>query len=571
MSRRRARVLFLISLCSLAGLLAVPRATAAPRAKPGPWIGSSIVVTRFGEVRGYQDAQNTWVWVAIPFARPPVGALRWRAPQDPVPWDGVRGPRTFNGGCTQVSPIIAGNIIGSEDCLYLNVWRPRSLETGLPVYVWIHGGSNATGSATMVPDYYGTGIAGRSHMVFVSLNYRLGPLGWFTHPALRSKVSPLDASGNYGTLDIIKALSWIRDNIAAFGGDPRNVTVTGESAGGLNVLSLLIAPPAKGLFRQAMSESGAAITHGMGEADALSRRILDQLLLVDGKAKSREAAAVVATAMHPEQTRTYLLSKSDQEILRSFQAVTMGASDNPSILRDGVVIPREGFNVFSTGNYPNKVPLIIGSNKEEMKLFLYLGREISWKSDLYSAVARYGSDRWKATGVDEIARRLARHPDQPPVFVYQFCWGAPDKNGTNVLPGDWGRMLGAFHSLEVPFFLGTETLEGLLQVFLFSAQNEKGRKALSKAMMAYVASFTARGDPNPPGGILPAWTRWLNKPGAKKCIIFDAKGELAMISMTSDELTGAGVLAALRAELHEPLRTRTLQYLRMSRLPARIP
>ena len=489
----------------------------------------------------------------------------------PVPWDGVRGPRTFNGGCTQVSPIIAGNIFGSEDCLYLNVWRPRSLATGLPVYVWIHGGSNATGSATMVPDYYGTGIAGRSHMVFVSLNYRLGPFGWFTHPALRSKASPLDASGNYGTLDIIKALSWIRENIAAFGGNPSNVTVTGESAGGLDVLSLLIAPPAKGLFRQAMSESGAAITHGMGEADALSRRVLDQLLLVDGKAKSGEAAAVVAAAMPPERIRAYLLSKSDQEVLRSFQAVTMGAIDNPSILRDGVVIPREGFDVFTTGNYPNKVPLIIGSNKEEMKLFLYLGREMSWKSDLYRSVARYGSDQWKATGVDEVARRLSRHPDQPPVFVYQFCWGAPDEKGASVLPGDWGRMLGAFHSLEVPFFLGTETLEGLLQVFLFTAWNEKGRRALSKDMMAYVASFAGSGDPNPPGGILPAWTPWLNKPGAKKCIIFDVNGGFSWILMTSSELTSSGVLAALRGELSEPVRTQTLQYLKASKLPARIP
>jgi hypothetical protein len=168
-------------------------------------------------------------------------------------------------------------------------------------------------------------------------------------------------------------------------------------------------------------------------------------------------------------------------------------------------------------------------------------------------------------------RSLSRHPDQPPVFVYQFCWGAPDKDGASVLPGDWGRMLGSFHSLEVPFFLGTPTLEGLLQAFLFSTSNARGRAALSKAMMAYMAEFSARGDPNPPGASLPAWTPWRNAPGAKKFIIFDARGDVPRISMTGGELTARGVLAALRADLPEPVRTQTLQFLKASKLPARIP
>src|SRR5208337_5213356 len=134
------------------------------------------------------------------------------------------------------------------------------------------------GSATTSPEFYGSSVASRSHMVFVSINYRLGPFGWFSHPALREGVSAEDASGNYGTLDIIQALKWVQQNIAAFGGDPENVTIAGESAGGFNVLSLLISPPARGLFQRAISESGAAITRGIDEADAKSREILARLV-----------------------------------------------------------------------------------------------------------------------------------------------------------------------------------------------------------------------------------------------------------------------------------------------------
>ncbi len=150
--------------------------------------------------------------------------------------------------CSAASP-------GSEDCLFLNVWRPRTAERGLPVYVWIHGGGNSIGSASMTDEYSGTRLAHRSNMVFVSLNYRLGPFGWFTHPALREGTSAEDDSGNFGTLDIVHALRWIRDNIEAFGGDPGLVAVTGESAGGLNVLSLMISPPAEGLFHRVIAQS----------------------------------------------------------------------------------------------------------------------------------------------------------------------------------------------------------------------------------------------------------------------------------------------------------------------------
>jgi para-nitrobenzyl esterase len=535
--------------------------------EPGRWTGSSVVTTRYGMVEAREADDQTWVWKAIPFARPPIGELRWRAPQEPLPWVGVRSPGMFNGGCTQFSPVVAGSIHGSEDCLYLNVWRPQGAETGLPVYVWIHGGGNSMGSAMMVRDYSGHRVASRSRMVFVSMNYRLGPFGWFTHPALRDGVSAEDASGNYGTLDIIQALKWIQENIEAFGGDPHDVTVTGESAGGFNVLSLLISPPARGLFQRAMSQSGAAITHGIDEADAASQTVLEKLLMADGKARTMAAAQAQAASMPGARVRAFLRSRTDRDILRCYNRWSRAMIDNPAILRDGTVIPAEGFGVLSTGEYASKVPLIIGSNKEELKLFLFLSGAIPWRSALYAAAARSGSDRWKAAGVDEVARLLTSHSDQPPVYAYQFCWGAPDAQGKGTLPGTWGTRLGAFHSLEIPFFLGTDTLEGVLQTVFFTARNEPGRKALSDAMMDYVAAFARTGDPNRPGSGLPAWSPWNNDQGAEKCMIFDARDDSRSLAMSPTELTDQGVMDSAGL-LPEPLRSETLRYLSLSRMPA---
>jgi para-nitrobenzyl esterase len=526
------------------------------------------VATHFGIVQGVEDADSTWVWKAIPFARPPSGEFRWRAPQDPIPWAGVRRETAFNAGCTRFSSVLPGQINGSEDCLYLNVWRPRDGQTGLPVYVWIHGGGNSTGSSTEVPEYYGNRIASRSRMVFVSVNYRLGPFGWFTMPALREGASAEDASGNYGTLDIVQSLKWIRQNIEAFGGDPESVTVTGESAGGINVLSLLISPSARGLFQRAMSESGAALTRSMDEADAKSRDVLERLLLQDGLARTREGAAATAAGMSPEGIRTFLKGKSDRQILSLYRVFALGMIEIPAILRDGAVIPREGYEVLNTGAYPNKVPVILGSNADELKIFLRFGSHIPWQSDLYQAASRYGSARWKVSGVDEVARRLVAHADQPPVYAYQFRWGTLDSQGKSPLPNMWGTELGAFHSLDIPFFLGHDTVMAVFQAFLFSWQNEPGRKSLSAAMMGYVSRFARTGDPNGPHGDSPVWQPWSQAPGGPKYIVFDVNGDAPAITMSNEELTDQEVMDAARAQLREPLRTRTLEYLEQSPLPS---
>jgi para-nitrobenzyl esterase len=518
-------------------------------------------MTRFGAVRGFEDASDTWVWKAIPFARPPVGELRWRAPRDPVPWKGVRGPRELASPSLQYVPAFPWVIEGSEDCLYLNVWRPRSAETGLPVYVWIHGGGNSMGSAAWLTEYRGSAVADSSRLVYVSVNYRLGPMGWFAHPALREGSSALDDSGNYGTLDLVQALKWVKENIAAFGGDPERVMIAGESAGGFNVLSLLVSPAARGLFSRALVESGGPKSASMADAEGSADRVLRLLLLRDGKARDAEEAGRVAAAMRPVDVRAYLRSKTGREILRCFEPSPLGMFDNPAILRDGAVIPASGYGTLGTAEQASRVPLIIGTNAEESKLFMYFNPALDPTSDLYAAYARYTSMRWKAEGVDGVARALASSPDSPPVYAYLFSWGAPDASGRSPMPGDWGRRLGAFHSLEIPFFHGMDTVfGGLLDRQLLSASARQGRKALSAAMMSYVASFVRTGDPNDSGSGLPRWEPWSNEPGAPRCIVFDADESSARISMTDREVTLAGIQEEMRSRLAGDLYRKTSEY-----------
>lgn len=530
------------------------------------WDDSPVVRTRYGVVAGDKDEDMTWSWKGIPYAAPPTGNLRWRAPAEPEPWPDVLYADDFCEQCMQYSPVISGRLKGSEDCLGLNIWRPRSDETGLPVYVWIHGGGNSMGAADMVPDYYGHRVASRSRFVFVSVNYRLGPLGWFSHPSLRAQEDPTDASGNYGTLDLVHSLRWIRDNIDAFGGDPGNVTISGESAGGMNVLSLMISPLAEGLFHKALVQSGVPRAVSPAEADdsftdAWSRLMesVDQSVFT-----AEDDAEQMALQSQLEEAR----SIPAEEIFDAFRPETAGMLGLPAIYTDGYVLPEEGYTLFDTGEYPGRVPLMIGSNKEETKMFLWLGGDLSWRDEAYQPVAEYGSALWKASGVDGIARRIAAHPDAPPVFAYLFSWGAPDAEGESPLPGNMGWKLGSFHSLEIPFFLGTDTINGsIFSLLVFNRRNRPGRTALQDVMMRYAANFARYGDPAPDGNTsesesfvpLPDWPRWLNGENEPKYVILDAEsdpkesekssGMMVDVTISTQDITREQVMARMEREL----------------------
>ena len=266
----------LAALSSILLLAACGRKPADPPRAADP---ASRRIVSTGELLGFAPNEKTQAWLGIPFAAPPVGQLRWRPPRPPASWSGPRDARKAGSICPQFAGILSGvqrpepgQIAGSEDCLYLNVYAPRaSAEAArgrrLPVLFWIHGGGNTVGHGS---DYDGSELAAAYDVVVVTTNYRLGPFGWFRHPALVADAqTDEERSGNWGTLDLVRALEWVRDEIPVFGGDPENVTIFGESAGGVDVMSLVFSPRAAGLFQRAISESGGMSSVTLAKAENL--------------------------------------------------------------------------------------------------------------------------------------------------------------------------------------------------------------------------------------------------------------------------------------------------------------
>lgn len=498
------------------------------------------VKTSGGLVRGTVD-EGTCVWRGVPYAAPPLDDLRWKAPRNTRSWKGVRDAVEFPPACTQYGGLMAnmdcgtfGTLIGSEDCLYLNIWRPQTKEKNLPVLFWIHGGGNFVGQSDMSL-YYGTSFARETNMVFVSINYRLGPMGWLTHPALRTG-DELDDSGNYGTLDIIKALQWVRENIEAFGGDPSNVTIAGESAGGGNVFSLLASPLASGLFHRAIAQSGAPRSNPPDKGEQRVEQLILDLMIEDGLAPDMESAKNSLNQKDTEWAAAYLRSKSAAEIYGQYEFGEMGRlKEWQQIFNDGTVIPESISALLEKGEY-NQVPFLVGSNKEEAKLFLPLfmsnfdevgmchmiKEEDPENTDLrlkdhispllwgpYEVLGSISGTAFKAVGVNKPAKMMSKY--QKNIYVYQFAWDEEPE------PMDF--VIGASHAMEIPFvFANFQKDEDSALRFAWTDTNRPGREELSRIMMSYWANFARTGDPNAPG--LPEWPQWSNK-SRKRRIILD--------------------------------------------------
>ena len=256
--------------------------------------------------------------------------------------------------------------------------------------------------------------------------------------------------------------------------------------------------------------------------------------------------------MSDDEINLYLRAKTASQLLGAYENTAFGMISFPFIFEDGTVIPETGFDALETGDYPNKVPIIIGSNKEETKIFLAFADTALTKNEaLYQKVASVTSDLWKVRGVDEMARNLREQSDQPAVYVYQFLWGAADASGTSVIPGEWGSKLGACHGLDVPFFFGNWNFFDVLSGWVFDEQNRPGREALSNQMQAYVAQFVRTGDPCPDGSGLVEWQPWSNAAGGPKCVLLNADLNTASIAMSTAELTQADVTARIDAEVRQ--------------------
>jgi para-nitrobenzyl esterase len=325
-----------------------------------------------------------------------VGERRWRSPEPAQRWAGVREALEFGSPCAQIASPFSGvvdrergSFAGDEDCLYLNVYAPAFAESAiprgaahLPVMVWIHGGSNVIGHASF---YDGGNLAQRQNVVVVTINYRLGPLGWFRHAALRETASSArEASGNFGTLDQILALQWVQENIAAFGGDPGNVTIFGESAGARDVLALLLSPLAKDLFHRAIAQSGSARDLSVAPAEQFSdapepghrnssNEVIARLLIADGTARDRSAARQTLDGLRPAEVASYLRRVDAEALIAAYETeAEEGLAAVPSVFGDGVVLPSQPvLERFATPGGFNAVPVMLGTNKDENKTFMF--------------------------------------------------------------------------------------------------------------------------------------------------------------------------------------------------------
>ncbi|MFW9827248.1 MAG: carboxylesterase/lipase family protein [Candidatus Thorarchaeota archaeon] len=523
--------------------------------KLGSWNDDSLVQTKYGLVDGFSD-KGSWCWKGIPYANPPIGSLRWKAPLDPTPWIGIRKTKKFGSSAAQFMPFLGS--MGSEDCLYLNIWRSKTLETNLPVYLYIHGGGNSISSSAEV-SYYGNAIVEKSDLLYISVNYRLGAMGWFIHPSVTNTGSPEDKSGNFGTLDLIKALEWVKDNIEAFGGDPNNVTIAGESGGAFNVLSLIISPPAEGLFHHAIAESGSSLIWSTKTAETQSIELLINLLIKDRKAKNQVEAERILDKMSGKEIEEYLRSKSSFQILKHIPKMDFGMSQWRTIFTDGAVIPKEGYDIFLTGDWANKVPIIIGCTKDELKLFGRFRKDPPMNTRMYDLVWTYRSLLWRVSGLDSLVCKMYSNTNLP-IFAYRFDWGSPDKDGVSVLPKEMGRNLGAHHAAEIPFFLGmSKSSISMLIGKTHTKHNRLGRERLKDLCMNYLANFARTGNPNGEG--LPYWYPWDNTKEKDKILVLDAGTDDLRISYLNDILTVKSVIELINIELKEPELGTILSYL----------
>jgi para-nitrobenzyl esterase len=525
-----------------------------------------------GDVVGFVSENGSHAWRGIPFALAPVGDLRWRAPRPPTGWAGLRDATTHGSACVQYGGPMAGSgrsgePAGQEDCLYLNVHAPAMtadaaarLDEPLPVMLWIHGGGNTIGSANV---YDGSVLAASQSVIVVSVNYRLGVLGWFSHPVLHARDEFADdRSGNYGTLDLVRALDWVRDEIGAFGGDPSRVTIFGESAGGRNVFTLLVSPRAKGLFHRAIVQSGGLRTTSVDAArnplDAespghamSSAEVTYQLLERSGRVDDRAAAGALVDAMTTQEVADLLRGTPAHDLLQVFDGDRRGGMYvHPGIVRDGSVMPEEDpLSRLESGDY-NRVPVIVGSNRDEVRLFALMesghvtrifGIPL-WANDerRYLLETEYPSLMWKATGVDEPASAM-RAAQGPSVYAYRFDWDEEPK----VLATDFSLLLGAAHGLEVPFVFGVMRLFGA-EALVFDDERLPAAKELASNMMGYWGQFAWMGDPgHGSSGRLPRWLPWDDSSQrAPRYLLLDTMAG-GGIRMSSDDVSRETVIARI--------------------------
>ncbi|WP_439632771.1 carboxylesterase/lipase family protein [Glycocaulis sp.] len=528
------------------GALAVSACTGSAEQRPPEPLEATLRTVEQGELVGFQHSPGAWAWRGVPFAAVPEGDLRWRAPR-PAPafngrFEALDHPEPcpqFTSALQASSGVLPGQLVGSEDCLRLDIYAPEGASAdnaSRPVMVWIHGGANVWGFAGQ---YDGAQLAKDQDVVVIAIQYRLGGLGFFAHDAIRSDATdPRDAAANFALLDQIAALEWVRENAAQFGGDAGNVTIFGESAGGHNVAGLLASPLASGLFHRAIIQSGSF--------DSVSWEVASGA----EPGQSNTSADIALRIAGDGYTADALRSADLETVFNAYRGEDGAPFLNlPRMIEDGVTIPRDGLaNAFASPDTFNAVPVITGTNRDEMKLFnafrddlvkRYFGVIlISRDAQFYDTIAEYQSRTWRILAVDQAAS-LMQSGGHRDVWAYRFDW---DEQGRALFVMDLSHLLGAAHAMEIPFVFNHFDFFGRLDGAMFNNNNAGGREALAAAMGAYWAEFARTGEPGTGGPTnLPSWERW------------NADGLLMRFDSPDDNgqelITGTDSFEALEADL----------------------
>lgn len=468
-----------------------------------------VVKTNAGLVSGTMNKdQNIHIFKGVPFAAPPVGELRWKAPQPVAAWNGVKKCDAFGPSPMQASPapfsmwseefLIPKEPI-SEDCLYLNIWTGANASTEKrPVLVWIYGGGFSSGGSA-VPIYDGEAMA-KKGIVFVSINYRVGIFGFFAHPQLTQE-SPYHASGNYGLLDQIAGLHWVKNNIATFGGDPNNVTIAGQSAGSMSVNCLVASPLAKGLFNKAIAESGASVLPGVLRGNTTLQQ-------------AEQDGVKVASALHASSAAD--LRTMPAETLMKAQQSMRGP------IVDGYVLPQPISEIFAQGK-ENDIALLTGWNENEGLMFGAAKNAADFKQQLQE---QYGADASKLLQYYPATSDSVANASQQALFgrdiifgVQNYTWANMEsKRGKKVYVYRFARNVpatgeyvkyGAFHTGEVPY--AYDNLQFVNRPW------QPADRQLANVMSSYWANFIKTGNPN--GSHLPEWKAYTTT--SKQIMVFD--------------------------------------------------
>ena len=528
---------------------------------------SETIITSSGKINASKH-KNVYLFEDIPYAKPPTGILRWKAPKE-ISSNEIILPKKDNFCIQRPSNLGGANgekaYVGSEDCLYLDVFTPAvEINQKIPVMFWIHGGGNTSGLKDL---YDFSKMVKKYNVIVVRVNYRLGPFGWFTHPAIQSFQQGEDKTSNFGTLDLIMALKWVKKNISTFGGDPNNVTIFGESAGGHNVLSLLVSKKAKGLFNKAISMSG--YTTSVSTQDAFNPKIesstsnYSSSMVVKKLLEKHDIDSFSGDSL-TEKIREMLLSLSTEDFFRIY-IDRKSYEEIPLLTADEVVIPKVGLSTaLSMNEYVNNVPTIAGSNRDEVKLWLATARyfvdleysligsilripKVKLNNDAsFEAFNYYRSSAWKIRGVENPLRSLSKAGNKN-LYAYRYDWD----DHRRLVVADFKKLIGAAHATEIPLLTGNSDLVGGYPLSDLIYPPSFSKRYTSKNMMQYWTNFAKTGSPGESTNSV-LWEPYAFQDGRSNFLILDKKKHLKMVS---EKLT----FKSLSAQLAEDSRVNELE------------